>query len=273
MDARRASPATPAISSDPLSAATYLYAIVKASRRPPAAGAPPGLPGASAPHLLRATPSLWLVVADVPLSAYGPGPLESALTDLDWVGQIALAHEQVVEHFGRLRAMTLIPMKLFTMFSTPERAVAEIAARWRDVGRVMRHVAEAEEWGVRVVRRGADRATSAEPARPASGTAFLAARKQARDSRRSADQQTAAAVAEAFVALASIAKDAVRREDPPPGGAAPPLLDAAFLVPVRDRRSFNAAARRHAVSCAKASAQLTLTGPWPPYNFVGLEGR
>jgi hypothetical protein len=256
-----------------LSVATYLYAIVKAAGRPPAAGAPPGLPGASPPRLLQATPSLWLVVADVPLATYGPGPLETALADLEWVGQIALAHEQVVEHFGHRRGATLIPMKLFTMFSSPERAVAEIAPRWRAVGRVMRHVAGAEEWGVRVVRAAAPGAPAAEPARPASGTAFLAARKHARDTRRSVDQQTAATVAEAYLALATIAKDAVRRDDPAPGGATPPLLDAVFLVPLRERRKFDAAARRHAVSCARASAHLTLTGPWPPYNFVRLEGR
>jgi hypothetical protein len=209
----------------------------------------------------------------VPLATYGPGPLESALADLEWVGRIALAHEQVVEHFVRRRGVTLIPMKLFTMFSSPERAVAEIAPRWRAVGRVMRHVAGAEEWGVRVVRTAAHGPPGAEPARAASGTAFLAARKHARDTRRSADRQTAAAVAEAYGALAAIARDAVRRDDPAPAGATPPLLDAAFLVPLGDRRKFDAAARRHAVSCAQASAHLTLTGPWPPYNFVRLEGR
>jgi hypothetical protein len=256
-----------------LSVATYLYAIVKAARRPSDAGAPPGLPGGSAPRVLRATPSLWLVTADVPLAVYGPGPLESALADLEWVGRIALAHEQVVEHFGHRRGTTLIPMKLFTMFSSPDRAVAEIAPRWRTIDRVMRHVSGAEEWGVRVVRAESGEPAAATPVRPASGTAFLAARKLARDSRRSVQQQTAEAVAEAYVALAKIAKDAVRRDDPAPAGATPPLLDAAFLVPARERRKFDATARRHAVSCAKASAQLTLTGPWPPYHFVRLDTR
>ncbi len=256
-----------------MSHATYLYAIVKAARRPPAAGAPPGLPGASVPTLHPVTPSVWLVTTQVPLDRYGPGPLESSLADLDWVGQVALAHEQVVEHFARRRGTTLIPMKLFTMFSTPERALAEIAPRRRIIDRVMKHIAGAEEWGIRVVRSEGAAPAAVPAVRPATGAAFLAARKQARDTKRTAQQETATAVAAAFVALAEIARDSVRREDPVPAAATPPLLDAAFLVAVRDRRKFDAAARRHALACARVSAQLTLTGPWPPYNFVSLEGR
>lgn len=256
-----------------MNAATYLYAIVKAARRPPAAGAPPGLPGASAPQILPATPSLWLVTADVPMETYGPGPLEKSLADLDWVGRVALAHEQVVEHFAGRRAATLIPMKLFTMFSTPQRAVAGIAPRWRTIDRVMRHVAGADEWGVRIVRADAPPLRRDKATRPTSGAAFLAARREARDSRRAARQDLAAAASDAFEELAQLARDAVQRSDAGPAGAAPPLLDAAFLVPARERRKFDAAARRHAIACARLSARLTLTGPWPPYNFVSLERR
>ncbi|MGH8638679.1 MAG: GvpL/GvpF family gas vesicle protein, partial [Burkholderiales bacterium] len=50
-----------------------------------------------------------------------------------------------------------------------------------------------------------------------------------------------------------------------------PLLDAAFLVPARSRREFHAAAERVAKHVARSGAHLTLTGPWPPYHFVGAE--
>jgi hypothetical protein len=254
-----------------LSDATYLYAIVKASRRPSLAGAPPGVPDATPVALHAVSPSLWLLTAGVPLKVYGPGTLETSLADMDWVGRAAVAHEQVVEHFARRRGATLIPMKLFTMFSTPERAVAEIAPRRRSIERVMQRVAGAEEWGLRIIRTDAGRSPAVPAPSPASGAAFLAARKRARDAHHVAQQAAAAAAAEAFRALAGIAKDAVRRQERLPAGVTPPLLDAALLVAVRDRRKFDAAARRHALACAKASAQLTLTGPWPPYNFVRME--
>jgi hypothetical protein len=254
-----------------LSDVTYLYAIVKAARRPSIAGAPSGLPGATAVALRPVSPTLWLLTAGVPLKVYGPGPLEKSLADLDWVGRAALAHQQVVEHFARRRGSTLIPMKLFTMFSTPEGAAEAIAPQRRTIDRLMKRIEGAEEWGLRIVRADAGHPPAVSATQAASGRAFLSARKQARDAQRAAQQGTAAAVAEAFAELAKIARDAVRREQRLPAGVTPPLLDAAFLVAVRDRRKFDAAARRHALACARASAQLTLTGPWPPYNFVSLE--
>ena len=84
--------------------------------------------------------SLWLVIAEVPLEAYGPGPLETALRDMRWVGEVAVAHEAVVEHFARGRGATVIPMKLFTMFSSVERAVENVRARQRLVAAAVARV-------------------------------------------------------------------------------------------------------------------------------------
>ena len=47
------------------------------------------------------------------------------------------------------------------------------------------------------------------------------------------------------------------------------LLDAAFLVAHARRASFRAAAERAAARLGRDGYDLTLTGPWPPYNFVG----
>ena len=253
--------------------ATYLYCIVKASRKPSAGRVPDGLPGASNVQILRATPTLWLVTADVPLEIYGPGALDAALSDLEWVGRIALAHERVVEHFVGRRSVTVIPMKLFTMFSGPDRAVAEIGSRKAAIARVMRAIGGAEEWGVRIVRGTVPTLPTRSPKPPSSGAAFLAARKRARDEVRSARRLAAEAAADAFSRLARVARQSVRRDDAPPSAATPPLLDAAFLVPVRSRTRFTSSARREALACAEAGAQLTITGPWPPYHFVSLEGQ
>ena len=60
------------------------------------------------------------------------------------------------------------------------------------------------------------------------------------------------------------------RDDAPEGAAAPPVLDAAFLVPANRRVRFKSAARRLAADSAKAGAEITLSGPWPAYNFVNI---
>lgn len=245
--------------------ATYLYCVVRRAKPPVMRGVPPGLPGSERPVVLPAG-RLWLVVSEVPLDRYGPERLETALRDLDWVAEIAVAHETVVEHFARMRGAAVVPMKLFTMFSTSERAVAEMDARRRELDAVLTRIAGCEEWGVRVMRRAAVVRAPVE-ARARSGAAFLAARKEVRDSARAAVQKAAESAAATFDALAPLSRDARRRDDAPTG-AAPPLLDAAFLVPAARRTAFRAAARRAAKVCADAGAEMTLTGPWPAYNFV-----
>jgi hypothetical protein len=211
---------------------------------------------------------LWLVVAEVPLDTYGAGHLERHLADLDWVGRIALAHESVVEHFDGQPKLTVVPMKLFTLFSTRERAFADVSGRRSEIVSVMRRISGAQEWGLRVTRSSESARSLPAPGRPASGAAFLAAKRQARDSARHAKAAAADCAAGAYRRLSKLARESRLRNDVPASAAARPLLDAAFLVPAVKRARFTRAAKREAVVCAKAGAQVTLSGPWPAYNFV-----
>ena len=255
------------ISSSPVNA-IYLYCVVKAARKPSTVRLPQGLPDATRPEILALARSLWLVIAQVPLDVYGAGHLEERLADIDWVGRIALAHEAVVEHFARRRELTVVPMKLFTLFSTRERALADVTGRQAEIASVMRRISGAQEWGVRVTHR-AEASTVASPTRrAATGAAFLEAKKQARDSAKHAKAAAADCAAAAYRRLSRLAKESRVREDAPASATTPPLLDAAFLVPAAKRAKFTQAARREAAQCAKAGAQVTLSGPWPAYNFV-----
>jgi hypothetical protein len=209
---------------------------------------------------------VWLIVADVPLSQYGQEPLAVTLRDLDRVGELAVGHEAVVEHFATMPGTTVLPMKMFTMFSSAARAIAEMRDRRKTIEAALKRVAGCEEWGVRVTASSIQ-ITNAPLTRPKSGTAFLAARKQARDSVRIAAQQARDVAGSVFLELSRIARES-RRRDEVPVGATPPLLDAAFLVRVRDRAKFRSAAKRQADNCSAAGAEFTLTGPWPAYNFV-----
>jgi hypothetical protein len=248
-----------------MAAATYAYCVVR-SKRKPTRRVPPGVPGSERPAAHDLGRHLWLVAASVPLRQYGPAALEPLLRDLEWVGKIALAHESVVEHFAGSPGATVIPMKLFTMFSTLERAVADMVRRRAELERVMQHIEGCEEWGVRVTR-GDPRRPTRPGARPRSGAAFLAARRQAREESRSVLLDAAEAAESAFSSLCGIARDGRRRTAAAPGAAAP-LLDAAFLVPARRRARFHAAAERLAEDVARRGGRMTVTGPWPAYNFV-----
>ncbi len=254
--------------------AVYVYCIVKAAARPSTRRAPAGIPGATAPEAAGLAGGLWLIVAHVPLDTYGPGRLDAALRDMPWVGEVALAHEAVVEHFARAKGMTVIPAKLFTMFSTLDRALADTRSRRRDISHAARRIAGCEEWGVRVVREPGGKGTRPAAAAAATGADFLAAKKRARDDKIESARAAAEAALAAYDSLAAVARDSRRRDDVPDGAVSPPLLDAAFLVPTGRRARFKTTARRAARGCAGAGASMTLTGPWPAYNFIQPpEGR
>jgi gas vesicle protein GvpL/GvpF len=253
----------------PNHSAVYLYCVVSSARRPAVARAPEGLAGATRPEAHEAGRGLWVIVAEAPLAEYGPGNLEPKLQDLDWVAATAVAHEAVVEHFSRLSTATVIPAKLFTLFSSLDKAIADVASRRASIARVMKRIAGSEEWGVRVTRRPGAAAAAHGAASPTSGAAFLAARKAARDATANARSLAAAAAEKAYLALARHAREARARERRPEPGTNPPVLEAAFLVRASARSRFKSEARRQAAACAAAGADLALTGPWPAYNFVG----
>ncbi len=258
--------------------AVYLYCLVRAARRPPLTRIPPGLEGATRPELVKVAEQLWVVAANVPLDTYGPPRLERRLRDLAWVSDAAVRHERVVEHFARMRNVTVLPMKLFTMFSSVDKATADLRARRSTLVRAMRHIAGCEEWGIRVTPSAAaaqTRATAGRRATPAAkgGTAFLLARKHARDAARNARVEAIAAADAAFDRLRRLARDTQRRDRRSEPGSNPPILEAAFLVTAGSRARFKAEARRQSVTCANAGADMTLTGPWPAYNFVAAGNR
>jgi Gas vesicle synthesis protein GvpL/GvpF len=255
--------------------ATYLYCLVHADRQPSLLRAPRGLPGTGALRLLAAANDLWLVAADAPLARYGSAPVERGLRDLEWVALRGAAHARVVEHFAR--RLTTLPMKLFTLFTGDERAVAHVKQAEGQVRRVLARVDGCEEWGVRVrldPRLARQRARARGPAPATSrraGTRFLLAKKHQRDVVREVLREGRAAVEDSFETLAGLA-EATRRRPAAELEGTRVALDAALLVPGRRLARFKAAARRATTALTARGYRLTLTGPWPAYNFVS-DGR
>lgn len=260
------------MSAHPDTTATYVYCLVRSPEAPSLDNSPDGMPGTSGLRLIPVEDGFWLVAADAPLSAYGSEEIERRLSDLDWVSERALAHEAMVEHFSAQG--TVLPMKLFTLFHGDERAAAQIRDRWEEIGQVFDRIAGRVEWGVRVhfredeARRQALAASLTGP-RPASGTGFLLRKKAEKESARNLAGQARIEVESAYEDLARHAAEARRREPAPGEAGARLLLDAAFLVSSAEGEDFEAAVRRQAERLAGCSCEVTLTGPWPPYNFLG----
>ena len=146
------------------------------------------------------------------------------------------------------------------MFSSLDKAIADVGGRRADdrsrdeadrrlrgMGRAGHAPASAAASG----RRAAD-------AGPASGVAFLAAKKAARDATADARAAAVAAADEAFRRLARHARDAPRARAP--AGARHQSAGSRGRVPRDDGRAgeFKAEARRQAAACASAGADLAL---------------
>jgi hypothetical protein len=191
------------------------------------------------------------------------------------VSSCAVGHEEVVERMGRAvgRGTTVLPMKLFTLFRDDARALEHVAAARERLEAVCERVEGSLEWGVRIGfdarKAGAEPGKAKkEPARGA-GTAFLERKKEARNARLELATRARARTDEAHASLAKLARDS-RRHAPVPGEpGARLLLDAAYLVPVAKRARFEGEAAKLARELSPQGYDVVLTGPWPPYNFVG----
>lgn len=252
--------------------ATYLYCLVRASGTIATEGAPRGLPGLSAPRALAVGDGLWLVAADAPLPEYGAASIQANLQDLDWVSNRAMAHEAVVEHFGRMG--TVVPMKLFTLFAGDDRALEHVRSERGRLDRILDRIAGCQEWGV-LVRFDEAKAkeVAAEEARSASGaksagTAFLLRKKMEQEASRTLLTRLRGEMDEVFSDLEGQAAEARRRE---PVSPSPLLLDGAFLVRSEQAAGFEKTVDRWAKRLSERACEVTLTGPWPPYNFIGEE--
>jgi len=167
----------------------------------------------------------------------------------------------------------VLPMKLFTLFRNDERALEHVAVQRKRIDRLLERLAGREEWGVRMLLdepRAVERlARSARvEAKGSSGTEFLLRKKKQHELSRDVVERGAERATALFDELARRADDA-RRRAPPAGPAGRRiLLDAAFLVRRGRVKPFQSAVRKAAAKLLPDGYELTLTGPWPPYNFV-----
>ena len=157
--------------------ATYLYCVIQATR-PRIARTLSGLPGLGTPRPVDAGRGLWLIVGDAPLPRYGEASIARGLRDLAWVSRCAVAHEKAVEAW--LGARAVVPMKLFTIFESDERALAYVSRERGKLDRVIQRVAGRCEWGIRM-RQSSVPARGQRVSRVASGTGYLAEKKRVQD--------------------------------------------------------------------------------------------
>jgi hypothetical protein len=252
---------------DPL---TYVFGLVRSTRKPNTARLVAGLPGAGELRVEAAWPQTWLIAASVPARDYAADALAKGMQNLDWVARRAMAHETVIEHF--LSAPAVLPMQLFTLFTSDERALEHVRADRRRIDRILRRIERQHEWGVRLTwdeKAVRDLAAARGAKAPATGAAYLSHKRDLRDVTRVQLVEAKAEANRLFRAMTKEATDARRRTSLERAAAGSRLLlDAAFLVPVKRATAFRAALRKQTRAFQSPGIVVSVTGPWPPYNFI-----
>jgi hypothetical protein len=254
---------------------TYVFCLVRGTRRPalPKLSAPSVLPGS---HDLRALPAgddLWLIATSVSPDEYDEAALAKGLQNLDWVARRAMAHETMVEQF--LSARAVLPMQLFTLFSSDERALQHVTRQRHEILDILKRIERKVEWGLRLtfdeaaVRNAVESAARKAVKGAPTGASYLTRKRDLLEVTRGQLQAARAEAERLFTALQKDVAESRRRSETEQASAgARLLLDAAFLVSASRVRAFRASVARHARKIGANGIVVSLTGPWPPYNFI-----
>lgn len=254
---------------------SYVFCLVRSARRPSLRSIADGMPGGSDLRAVEVDEGLWAIVQTVPAIDYGEDTLARGLQNLDWVGARAIAHERVIEAF--LSAPALLPMQLFTLFTSDARVVEHVRADRTRIRRILKRIEKKVEFGLRLTytdpnRPQGTRATGARRSaktRSASGTAYLARKRDVLDVNRGRLAEARKTADRLYRSIGKQAAAAQRRtslERAAPGSRL--ILDAAFLVAAAKSGTFKAAVRQHARDLRRSGVEALLTGPWPAYNFI-----
>ncbi len=255
--------------------AYYVYGVVDAD-----AQIEHGLTGVDEVHAVSLVRSqaVAAVVSPVPLDEFGEQVLREHLDDLAWLERRAHRHEHVLDRVRR--QTTLVPMRLCTIYHD-EGSVREMLEREHEfLEDALRRLTGRTEWGVKLYAVAElSEAAAREPAQrgepagdPGSGIDYLMEKQQ----RHRHQERIEAAVEQhsehAHLALARVAVEAKLNPVQPrelTHRDEPMVFNGVYLVDDAALEGFTAVVARLGAELAEHGLEPELTGPWPPYNFVG----
>jgi hypothetical protein len=227
------------------------------------------MPDGGSPRVVSLDGDVGLIVADVPASIYAPASIEPRLGDLDWVSAAGAAHHGVVDALAEA-GITVLPFRLFTLFSTEQKAVATLRDSRGALAHAFDRVRGKQEWVLRIGVPDPSRMSAEREPLSArdSGTNFLQTKADARRQAASRAARVREYATAVFAALEQLA-EASKTRPVESGGTL--ILDAAFLVSASQVEAMHAALTQRAEQLLKDGCPVSLTGPWPPYSFASME--
>lgn len=243
----------------------YAHCALRARSRPAITARWPRMPNGDTPRALDLGEGLWVIVSSVPGKDYESG-LTRRLTDVEWVAECGVAHHDVIARAAHGRGVA--PFRLLTLFRSDDRVIEEVTRLRPRIEQALDRVSDRREWVVRVA--AVSRATKASRPRAArSGTSYLMERATQPAGVASVSPAARRAARELVADLKAYADRSVQR----PSEAGHVLYDGALLVSRAREHDLGDAVRQWAPRLTPLGCRVSLTGPWPPYSFVSLDGR
>lgn len=243
--------------------ATYVYCLVQSKTRPSLRGVPVSVPGAGALRVLQIDRAIWAAVADAPLEHFAGDALQQEMQDVEGISRHAFAHASVIEFF--FRRSPVIPLKLFTLFSSDERVSSHVTSRLPTLKRMFATLAGREEWAVRIIAGDVE----AEAARTLdSGRDYLNLKKRMHEQTAAASRATVRSLNSALRSLGRVAVKSRKEVFPPAGRGRAYVAGASFLVNAGRRATWTKQVASVTAAMSSRGHRLEVSGPWPPYHFV-----
>ena len=252
----------------------YVYGIVPGDGPPAVFDGVSGI-DASEPVVLVHAAGFAAVASRVPADEFGADAIESRLHDPRWLEQKARAHEAVLE--SALGKTTVLPFRFGTLYAD-EAHVREMLAGHPEFAETLSRLEGKVELGVKgfldrdAFRKHLDAQRRGAADAPESGRAYMQ-RKQLERELDEAARAFAVECAEISHQQLTVAAEAGRMNAAQPFAVTQPnqemLLNGAYLLRSDDEQRFADALAALRERYAAEGVTYKLTGPWPPYNFVG----
>ena len=267
----------------------YLYCVIRCdSLQPPRFTFESGL----GPLSVIVYKDLAAVVTRVPESEFSQSAIDRRLKDLEWISSVGLIHEDVIEKVMSLHE-TPIPMKFCTIFKSEKRIVEVLTENYAKFKSKLRQLEGSAEMGVNAFTSKAKSSRSRlwasksdtqitrlekKISRSSPGTAYFLKQDLARllDAQKKSSLKS---ISEIIVRKMSL--EAERCVTNPVFGSNNQsnvvlkrksqtdsmFLNAAFLVKKKRIPKFKGLFRDMRRQYAHLGVRLSISGPWPPYNF------
>ena len=204
--------------------------------------------------------------------------IDARAKHVEWLGSIGYRHQSVMN--ALMRGGTIIPLRAFTLFATPDSLRKHVADHADELSKTLGRIDGKQEWTLRIEfeperwsealanRVDALRDLQQQAADATPGKAFLLRKKLDEEKKRAsreAEQQVVGEIERAVLDKLScdtVAESRERRE----GGF--PQINVLLNrdEEARLQELHGEVTRRY----ADEGVTIALTGPWPPYTFVGV---